>query len=131
MKVFTLITIIYTDHDVALKIIKQILLIISFIDKLNFRLMRASDCLQHFNLNIRHKFKKQYIISDILFKLFSDNNDLQKFFADDELNALHIFLQKIFAQTFFANMMHLITSLIKMNSKFKRCIIKEYKLNLN
>ena len=58
MKTFTLITIIYIDHDAALKIIKQISLITSLIDKLNLRLMRASDYLQRFNLNIRHKFKK-------------------------------------------------------------------------
>ena len=104
-------------------------MIIFFIDKLNLYLMRAFDYLQYFNLNIRHKFEKQHIIFNVLFKLLSDNNS-QKLFANDELNALHIF-SKSFAKKFFVNMMHFITSLIEMNSKFKQRIVKDYKSNLN
>ena len=129
MKTFTLTTIIYIDHDVALRIIKQISLIIFFINKLNLRLIRAFNYLQRFNLNIRHKFKKQHIIFDALFKLFSDNNS-QKFFANDELNALYIF-PKPSAKKSFANIILFITFLIKMNSKFKRRILKKYKSDLN
>ena len=104
-------------------------MIIFFIDKLNLYLMRAFDYLQYFNLNIRHKFEKQHIIFNVLFKLLLDNNS-QKLFANDELNALHIF-SKSFAKKFFVNMMHFITSLIEMNSKFKQRIVKDYKSNLN
>ena len=124
MKASTLITIVYIDHEIALKIVKQTSLIISFIDKLNLRLMRAFDYLQRFNLNIRHKSKKQHIISDVLFKLFSNNCDLRKLFAESELNAL-------LTKKSFAKSINFIAFLIEINSKFKQRILNEYKTNLN
>ena len=130
MKAFTLITMIYIDHKIALEIIKQISLIIFSIDKLNFRLMRAFDYLQRFNLNICHKFKKQHIIFDVLFKLFL-NNSSQKSFANDELNALHVFSNKVFAKKSFADMIFFIAFLIKINSNLKRRIFNKYKTDLN
>ena len=45
IKTFISTTIIYIDHDAALRIAKQISLITTFIDKLNLRLMRASNYL--------------------------------------------------------------------------------------
>ena len=54
--------------------------------------MRVFDYLQRFNLNVYYKFEKQYIIFDVLFRLFSNNNNLQKYFANNKLNTLHIFL---------------------------------------
>ena len=130
MKAFTLITIIYIDYDAALKIIKQISLITSLIDKLNFCLIRASDYLQRFNLNIRYKFDKQHNISDVLSRLTFDNNILQKFFINNELNALHISSKKFFAKKFFADMILFIAFLIEVDSKFKRRVLKKYKSDL-
>ena len=108
-------TMIYTNHDAVLDIVKQISLIISFIDKLNLRLIRASNYIQRFNLNIRHKLEKQHIISNALSRLAIDNAEsiLRKSFAKDELNALFIM--------FF----------IKMNIHFKQRILNDYKTNLN
>ena len=108
-------TMIYTDHDVALDIAKQISLTISFIDKFNLRLMRASNYIQRFNLNIRHKLEKQHIVSDALSRLATDNAEsvLRKSFAEDELNALFIM------------------SLIEMNIDFKQRILNNYKIDLN
>ena len=50
--------IIYIDHDVAIDIAKQATLIIIFVNKLNFRLMRAFDYIQRFNLDIKYKLDK-------------------------------------------------------------------------
>ena len=54
----SLFIVIYTNHETALNIAKQIILIVNFIDKLNFRFVRIFDYMQRFNLNIKHKFDK-------------------------------------------------------------------------
>ena len=137
MKASALIIVIYIDHDAALEIIKQTSLITFSIDKLNFQLMRVFDYLQRFNLNIRHKSNKQHIISDVFSRLTFDNDNLQKLFANDKLNAFHVSSKKTFAEEAytsektFADMMHFITFLIKMNSEFKSRILNEYKTDLN
>ena len=127
----TLITIIYIDYNVALKIIKQILLIILFINKLNLRLMRGFNYLQRFNLNIYYKLKKKYIILDTIFKLFSKNNNLQKSFAENKLIAL--LTTKFFTNSkkFFTNIIFFIAFIIKINLYLKQCSFDKYIINLN
>ena len=90
-------------------------------NKLNFRLIKAFDYFQRFNLNIRHKSKKQHIISDIFSRLIFVNivaksfaNIAAKFFINEEkLNALFI------------------AFLIKMNEIFRKRVINKYKTDLN
>ena len=65
--------VIYIDYDATLKIVNQIIFIISSIDKLNFRLIKTFDYIQRFNLKIRYKSNKQHIVSNILFKLINVN----------------------------------------------------------
>ena len=69
--------VIYIDHDVALKIVKQITLIISSTNKLNLRLIKAFDYVQRFNLKIRHKFETQYVIFDVFSRFASFNIETQ------------------------------------------------------
>ena len=146
---FDLLIVIYTDYDVALKIIKQTSLITSFINKLNFRFIRVFDYLQRFNLNIRHKFDKQHIIFNAFSRLISDNIDfaLRKFIDEKKFNVLTCTLTKSLTNnefltdnTFLANeksfakndkFVLFIISLIEMNSDFKQRILKDYKFNLN
>ena len=64
-------TIIYIDHDVSLKIAKQIFLIISLTNTLNLRFVKVFEYVQKFDLIIRHKSNKFHIISDALFKLYN------------------------------------------------------------
>ena len=89
--------IIYTNHDVAINIAKQTTLTIIFIDKFNFWLIRAFDYIQRFNLDIKHKFEKQHIISNVLFKFVNDNiNSSIKNIDENEFNVLFtIFLIEI------------------------------------
>lgn len=82
-------TVIYTDHGSALGIAKQTTLTTSSTDKLNLRLVRASDYIQRFNLEIRHKPGAQHIIPDALSRLSSLNIDEKRRQDDEgELDAL-------------------------------------------
>ena len=63
-------TVIYTDHGAALGIAKQTSLTTSSTDKLNLRLVRASDYIQRFrNIEFRHKPGKQHVVPDALSRL--------------------------------------------------------------
>ena len=104
--------VIYTNHDAILDIINQTSLITSFIDKLNLRLVKISNYIQRFDLDIRHKFDKQHIVSNALFRLINDNVNASNH-DDDELNALFII------------------SFIEMKSKFKQRILNDYKIDAN
>ena len=64
-------TIIFTDHGSALGIAKQTSLTTTSTDKMNLRLVRASDYLQRFELVIRHKPGKQHVVPDALSRLES------------------------------------------------------------
>lgn len=63
--------IVFIDHDSTLENVKQVTLSTSSIDRLNLRLICVLDCIQRFNLMIKHKSKKLHIISDALSRLLS------------------------------------------------------------
>ena len=105
--------IVYTDHDVALSIFKQISMIIISIDKLNLRLIKISDYIQRFELKLRHKSDKAHIILDALFKLASINIIIDITHEKDELNALFIIV------------------VVNLNEIFRKRIIDEYTIDLN
>ena len=110
--------VVYIDYDFVLKIVKQITFFNNFIDKLNLRLIRALNYLQRFNLNIRHKSRKQHIMSNVFFKLVNVNieNLLWKFFVNNNKNKLNVLF---------------IVSLIEINFFFRKRIIVECENDLN
>ena len=61
--------IIYTDYSTAIPISKQTILNTTSTDKLNLRLIRASQYLSAFNLELRHKAGKSNIVPDALSRL--------------------------------------------------------------
>ena len=65
-------TIIYTDHSAAVPISRQTSLTTSSTDKLNLRLVRASQYLSGFNIAVRHKSGKSNIVPDALSRLQAD-----------------------------------------------------------
>lgn len=65
-------TVVYTDHSAAVPISRQTTLTTSSTDKLNLRLVRASQYLSGFNLSIRHKAGKSNIVPDALSRLQAD-----------------------------------------------------------
>ena len=106
-------TLIFTDHGAALGIAKQTLLSTSSTDKLNLRLIRASEYLQRFNIEIRYKPGKQHIVPDILSRLASTNLDVKPVSMEGELDALFT------------------VSLVQMEPAFKQKILDGYKSDLN
>ena len=62
-------TIIYTDHSAAIPISKQTTLNSTSTDKLNLRLVRASQYLSAFNIELRHKAGKSNTVPDALSRL--------------------------------------------------------------
>ena len=72
------IIIIYTDHSIAVTIVKQTSFNITSIEKLNLRLIRASKYLQRFRLNVRYKSEKANIVFDALSRLVSREYRFEK-----------------------------------------------------
>jgi len=86
-------TIIHTDHGANVGIVKQTSLSTTSTEKQNLRLVRASEYLQRFNLDVRHKPGKQHIVPDALSRLAStmppetgmEEGELDALFAVDAL----------------------------------------------
>ena len=62
-------TVVYTDHSAAVPISRQTSLTTSSTDKLNLRLVRASQYLSMFDLSIRHKAGRTNVVPDALSRL--------------------------------------------------------------
>ncbi len=60
---------IYTNYTITTVVVKQTKLSIISTDKLNLRLVRASIYLLQFNLDVRYKLGKLYVIPDALSRL--------------------------------------------------------------
>ena len=111
-------TIIYTDHETALSIVKQTSLTTFSTDKFNLRLVRASDYVQRFNLVIRHKSEKLHIVFDALSRHFTCKSAIKIFtnMIESEFDLLHASV-------------HFIASLVQIDKAFRKRIIDEYALN--
>ena len=70
------VTVIFTNHNVNIFIIKQTIFFNNNIDKLNFRLMRTFIYLSQFQLKVKYQLDKNYIVSNALFRLFFDNEQI-------------------------------------------------------
>lgn len=80
-------TIIYTDHSAAVSIVRQSSLNTVDVEKLNLRLVRASEYLQRFRLDVRYKPGKANIVPDALSRLAS--REYQPESDESSLDALH------------------------------------------
>ena len=128
IKFFKFAIILYTNHDATLNIAKQTILSTFSTDKFNLRLVRTSNYIQRFNLNIRHKSKKLHIILDALSRLFTIS-----FASNSKFNTtIFIFVNTKYDEfdTLHANV-HCIASLIEIDSAFKKRIIDEYVKNFD
>ncbi len=77
-----------------MRIVKQIFLLTMLIKKQNLYLVWASKYLQHFNLNVHHKYNKQHIVSDVLSCLvliMSSETNIKK-------DKLHVLFIKIYTE---------------------------------
>ena len=62
-------TVVYINHSTAILISRQTSLTTFSIDKLNLRLIRASQYLSIFDLSVRHKTRKMNIVPNALSRL--------------------------------------------------------------
>jgi hypothetical protein len=69
--------IVFTDHSAATSIVRQTSLSSSNTDKLNLRLVRASQYLSQYQLDVRHKPGKQNLVPDALSRLRHDLQSIQ------------------------------------------------------
>ena len=106
-------TMIYIDHDVALKIVKQITFTISSTNKLNLRFVKTSNYIQRFNLKIRYKFEIQHVIFDVFSRFASFSIEIQLQNCENEFNVLFI------------------VNLIEMNNDSRCRILKIYQKNFS
>ena len=74
--------------------------------------------MQRFKLDIRYKLEKRNVISNILFRLVSNNKSLTLLKYYTKLNALDI----LYIYTY-------IITLIKISENFKARVIKRYRLD--
>lgn len=102
-------TIIYTDHSAAVPISKQTTLNTTSTDKLNLRLVRASQYLSSFNLELRHKAGKSNTVPDALSRLPQAAKDRASDRSEGVLDALH--LEPVVAYH---------TTLVEMSDDFKQ-----------
>ena len=110
-------TVVYTNHEAALAIAKQTSLTISSTDKLNLRLIRASDYIQRFrNIEFRYKPGKQHVVPDALSRLDAAMGDAKysrKSFEEGVLDALH-------------GCAYATTSLVEISPELRREIVEGY-----
>jgi hypothetical protein len=109
-------TIIWTNHSVIATIIKQTKMITSNIDKLNLRLVRIDMYFSQFDLDIRHKSKRDHVISDALFRLSTFQNDNEKITDNSDnkiLDDINVYVE----------------TLIEMFFNFKSRLVSVYKID--
>ena len=80
--------VVYTDHSAAVPISKQTTLNTTSTDKLNLRLVRASQYLSAFNLELRHKAGKSNTVPDALSRLQQTATSTSSSLSDQSEGAL-------------------------------------------
>ena len=118
--------IMYIDHSTIVFIFRQITLIIFNNDKLNLRLIKASQYLFEFNLFIRHKVDKTNVIFDVFFKFQTDASisekiEILKSFYEHSLKSIH---ENLTVET---SILYHHVSLIEMFDDFKQRLKQVYK----
>jgi hypothetical protein len=75
----------YINYSAATDIVKAINLISLNIDNLNNKFIRANQYLSQFQLDVRYKLKKYYIIPDILSRLLTKSELISNFHKSDNI----------------------------------------------
>lgn len=104
------IALMFTNHTVVTNIARQMKLVFFNTDKLNLRLIRISQYLSQFNLNIRYRSDKIHLVSDVLSRLLDFFLVKKEFVLDDlsdEAAAYNV-------------------TLVEMFSNFRKKLLKEY-----
>lgn len=117
--------VIYTDHSAAVQIARQTTLSTSSTDKLNLRLVRASQYLSGFNLAVRHKAGKSNVVPDALSRLQADVASEEKQAVLESLYGSTISLRHEKTASLEEIPVHHMT-LVEMDDDFKKRLIDSY-----
>lgn len=104
------ITLVFTDHTAVTNIARQVKLASSSADKLNLRLVRASQYLSQFNLDVRYRSEKIHLVPDALSRLLASSA------VDSAFSVLDDFSTEAYSAI-----------LIEMSSDFKKRLLDEYR----
>ena len=108
---------VFTDHDVSSSIVNQIKLSTSFVNKFNFRLIKASMYLSQFRIRIFHRSEKSNIISDAFSRLLIVRSRSE----DHIIDSLNV-------DEFNTNVADKLTDiLIQMTNDFRKKLVNGYK----
>ena len=102
-------TVVFTDHSASVSISRQTTLSTSNTDKLNLRLVRASQYLSMFDLDIRYKPGKRNVVPDALSRLLRDRIETSE--LGDEEGILDALTTYVYA-----------ASLVEMSPDFRKRI---------
>ena len=119
-------TIIYIDHSAAVSISRQTSFTTFSTDKLNLRLIKASQYLSEFNLQVRHKVDKSNIVSNVFFRLQANVTTTKKV---DVLKAFYESFVKLCNKNKVTQRPEILTYhiiLIKITNDFKNRLQKAY-----
>lgn len=112
---------IYTDHAAILGIVKQTSLNTVSVEKLNLRLIRASEYLQRFRLDIKYKPGRSHFMPDALSRLASRETRRQGDEQDEGiLDTLHVVAMESWA---------LARSIVELSKNYKKRLTDEYEIN--
>ncbi len=117
----------YTDHSTTISIARQISLFFFNTDKLNLRLVRTSQYLFTFKLNIRYKSDNKNLVLNALFRLLRERsfNDALSIEIKEILETLHTAMKdfKNYCTYAFA------VSLVEMSANFRQRLLQAMKIN--
>lgn len=127
MKSFKLSVMMQTNHSTILNLMKQrqsSIIATRFTIRMNVQLIRVSQFLRQFRLDVRHKSSKEHIVSDALSRLVTTH----KFFLLNDYSELNMLFVKV-SQVIDINENSLYsysTTLIQINNVFRDRLIKDY-----
>ncbi len=111
---------VYTDHSATISIARQISLFFFNTDKLNLRLVRVSQYLFTFELNIRYKSGNKNLISDALSRLLRERSfeNASSIEIEEILETLHTAVKDLDCTYVFA------VFLIEMSANFRQRLLE-------
>jgi len=117
----------YTDHSATVSIARQISLFFFNTDKLNLRLVRASQYLFTFELNIRYKPDNKNLVSDALSRLLRERsfNDASSIEDEEILEILHTAMKDLENHCTYA----FAASLVEMSANFRQRLLQAMKID--
>ena len=126
MKININFTIVYIDHVVNTSIARQIILNSVNTNKLNLRLIRIFIYLSQFRLNVKHRSSKKHVISNVLSRLFFDNEQISQQFSSENALNFDTFHDDIVDSSADHDVYVFQKSLVIMFDEFRKQIIDDY-----